>query len=52
MTRDELLAALKALVDTPYNPEEAHSTADSLLLDFINDDAIREAFDAIDKWYA
>ena len=54
-TRDELLEKLKAFRD-PYDgsdPETAHYEADCLLIEFINDDEIKAAYDAIEpKWYA
>jgi hypothetical protein len=58
MTKDELLAALKQIADQqgdpahPWITEDAHQEADGLLLDYINDEEIRHAFDAIGKWYA
>jgi hypothetical protein len=51
MSKEELLKKLKELA-TGGDPEGAHADADRLLLDFINDPAVTEAFDAIDKWYA
>ena len=33
-------------------PECDHDRADGLLLDYIDDDEVREAFNAIRKWYA
>lgn len=32
--------------------EDDHADADRLLLDYINDLGVTEAYDAIDKWYA
>jgi hypothetical protein len=51
MTKDDLIAKLKecALMG---DEERAHSNADDLLLEYINDPAVTEAFDSIDKWYA
>jgi hypothetical protein len=34
------------------DPEHAHTEADRLLLDFIDDDEVRAAFEAVPKWYA
>ena len=34
------------------DPEVAHGKADDLLLDFINDEAVREAWEEVPKWYA
>jgi hypothetical protein len=51
MTKEELIAALKALVaDGPS--EESHKEADDWLLQYINDPDITAAFVAIAKWYA
>jgi hypothetical protein len=51
VSRDELLAELRKL--TKGGDEEInHCRADSLLLEFIDDPEVTEAFDAIDKWYA
>ncbi len=44
----EYLKELKNHCDT----ESAHIEADNLLLEYINDDEITEAFKDIDKWYA
>ena len=53
MTRTEALAELVRLKEVgDKDPEEAHSKADGVLLDLINDDEITEAFQDIDKWYA
>lgn len=52
MTKEEeLIQKLKDLQDE-RDLEGRHITADELLLDYIGSDAVREAFDAIDKWYA
>lgn len=53
MTRDELLFKLRELGARPI-PEEAvdHSIADDLLLEFIDDSDIKEAYDKIPKWYS
>lgn len=59
MTIEELIAKLKALdtlddVDEyiTYDPHDAHIEADNLLLQFINDPRVSEAFGEIEKWYA
>lgn len=52
MTRDELLAGLKTISDEIHDPEVAHIAADKLLLKFIDDKEITEAYKKIDKWYA
>ena len=51
MTKEELIIALKEL-QTYGDPESAHSQADRLLLAYINDTEVTEAFNGIDKWYA
>ena len=51
MTRKFLLARLRIL-SKDGDPETAHVEADKLLLDYINDEEIREAFDSWNKWYA
>lgn len=51
MTKDELLAELKACQSLPpYGPR--HREADRLLLAYIGDEDVTEAFEAIEKWYA
>lgn len=54
MDRAEALRRLRALKGDvePVAPETAHSDADDILLDLINDDAIRAAYEAVPKWYA
>lgn len=51
MSREELLRELRALEDEP-DEERAHVKADELLLKYIDDEEISEAFDEINKWYA
>lgn len=53
--RSKLLNTLRRLAEQPNgntDVETAHIKADRALLDFIGDDEIDEAFDAIRKWYA
>lgn len=50
MTRDELLIELRKI--DPESSEEGHMEADALLVVFINDPEIAEAYGAIGKWYA
>jgi hypothetical protein len=52
MTKQELLDALRALKANESDPEENHVDADDLLLKFINDPEVTEAFNALHKWYA
>lgn len=51
LTRERLLAELRALQESG-DPERAHAEADDLLLRFIDDPEVAEAFDAVPKWYA
>lgn len=51
MTRERLLQLLNQL-SLSKTPEEDHLTADQLLLEYINDNEISEAFDNIRKWYS
>lgn len=51
MTRDELLEELRWLQDD-RDPESAHAEADRLLLAFIDDPEVTEAYRLIDRWYA
>jgi hypothetical protein len=46
----QLTAGLKAC--NSGDEEHDHSAADQLLLDYINDPQVTEAYDAIDKYYA
>lgn len=52
MTKDELVAKLNAIAAANDDPEEDHHWADELLLDFIDDDEVRQAFLRITRWYA
>lgn len=52
MTKADLLAQLLKWGEIPSDPEIAHREADMLLLAYINDPEITNAFDAIEKWYA
>jgi hypothetical protein len=61
MTKDELIEKLNILEDQHryqimgqqgVDTERVHVAADELLLDYINDPEIREAFEALRKWYA
>lgn len=52
MTKEELIEKLKDIAYHRYDEENAHHMADRLLLRFINDIEVTEAFDAINKWYA
>lgn len=49
--RQKLLTTLRELAKLG-DAEVAHGKADDALLDYINDEEVRQAYDAIDKWYA
>ena len=51
ITKEELLEKLRELSNRG-DTEDSHSEADFLLLDYINDEEIREAFVKIERWYA
>lgn len=50
MTKEELIKKLIEADDG--DNESSHIQADKLLIEFINDPDIAEAYNAIDKWYA
>ena len=50
MTKQELLKKLEELEGG--DPEGGHLDADHLLLEYIDDEKIKAAFEAISKWYA
>lgn len=51
ITKEELIKKLKELAkDDDY--EMAHVKADALLLLYLNDEEIEEAYDSVGKWYA
>jgi Glu-tRNA(Gln) amidotransferase subunit E-like FAD-binding protein len=51
ITKEELIKKLKELAkDNDY--EMAHIKADNLLLLYLNDEEIEEAYDSVGKWYA
>ena len=66
MSRDALLATLRDLFERQrrYNtdsrleaeryedPETWHERADQALLEYINDPEIKEAYEALERWYA
>jgi len=51
MTKEQLIEKLKSLIDN-RDIEGAHVTADNLLLEYINDKEVSDAFHNIEKWYA
>jgi len=52
LNREELLTRLWLLGGDGGDKEADHLMADTLLLEYIGDTEITEAFDAIGKWYA
>lgn len=52
MTKEELIAKLRAIAAVNIDEEDAHRRADDALLLFIHDTEIKEAYDAIHKWYS
>lgn len=51
MTKEELIKKLKEECNTD-DPEMDHIKADRLLLEFIDDELVTEAFKNIEMWYA
>lgn len=51
VARQELIDRLTELA-RGNDPESNHSQADGLLLAYIGDQEIEDAYDAIKKWYA
>ena len=51
VTKAEALKRLRKCAEN-RDTERAHQAADGVLLDLINDDEIRAAWFAVDKWYA
>ena len=58
MTKEELIRRLED-VETTHNEDGSirdagdwHADADHLLLEYINDKSVTEAFNDITKWYA
>lgn len=53
MTIEDLIHALELINERSSGDREVdHIEADNLLMDYINDDRVRKAFDEIYKWYA
>ncbi len=53
MTREELLEGLQRIIDSQdWDKEVSHIEADGLLMEFINDDAVYNLYNKIEKWYA
>lgn len=51
MSKEELIVALKECAENS-DTEIAHEVADKLLIIYINDQDIKEAFESIKKWYS
>lgn len=52
ISRKDLLSSLKELHDEQGDIEAMHAEADELLLRYINDTEVEEAFEEVPKWYA
>ncbi len=56
MDKDELVEKLKALADRQeryaIDTESLHQEADALLLEYVNDTAVREQWERLTLWYA
>ena len=61
MKKEELIQKLKAINEKVnnntesneyYDQENAHLEADNLIIEYIDDKEIQEAYDNIGKWYA
>ena len=52
MTKDELIAKLRKLHEEDWRAEENHIEADGALIEYINDDDVKEAYNGLKKWYS
>jgi hypothetical protein len=52
MTKEQLVAALRRLSQGLVDEEIAHGNADRLLLEYINEAEVTEAWENIPKWFA
>lgn len=52
MTIDELVEKLIEIQHSENDEEQDHIDADNLLLEFINNEKVTEAFNNIYKWYS
>jgi hypothetical protein len=52
MTKEELIKKLLKIAFEGSDEEHDHVEADDLLIEYINDSDIKEAYEAIIKWYA
>lgn len=51
LSKVQLLKKLEKCAKS-YDTEAAHCDADALLVEYIDDEEIAEAYNKIDKWYA
>lgn len=51
MTKEKLIEQLKLLSIDQQDPAVDHKLADKLLIEYINDPRVTEAFESIEKWY-
>ena len=52
LSKRKLIEKLQKIRGSSDDIEEGHIDADSLLLEYIDDENISEAYSAIEKWYA
>ena len=52
ISRAELIERLKELSKDSADLEASHAEADELLLSYVNDKEIEQAFEEVPKWYA
>ena len=52
MTKPELIEKLRKIQEDTWDKEKNHGEADDLLLAYIGDEDITDAFNDIEKWYA
>ena len=51
ITKEELIRKLNKLAKY-FDYDRTHAEADNLLLLYLNDEEIKEAYDSVGKWYA
>lgn len=52
MSKEQLIEKLLELAELNADQEASHLKADDLLLEYIDDERVTEAFENIEKWYA
>lgn len=52
LSKEDLIHNLRQIEECPEGEMEDHVLADRLLLDYINDAEVTDAFNSINKWYA